>query len=78
MPDGNGIDFCSRIKPIHPNVPVLFITSHTTLAEKKEAFTVGAEGFITKPFTPSALCERVEEVGNEDAFNDLLEFYLVG
>lgn len=78
LPDGNGIEFCSRIKPIHPNVPVLFITSHTTLAEKKEAFIVGAEGFITKPFTPSALCERVEEVGNEDAFNDLLEFYLVG
>ncbi len=78
LPDGNGIDFCSKIKPIHPNIPVLFITSHTTLAERKEAFTVGADGFITKPFTPPALRERIQEVGKEENLNDLLEFYLVG
>ncbi len=78
LPDGNGIEFCSKIKPFHPNIPVLFITSHTTLSEKKEAFTVGADGFITKPFSPPALRARILEVGKEENLNDLLEFYLIG
>lgn len=77
LPDGNGIEFCSQIKVTHPNIPVLFITSHTALAEKKQAFTVGAEGFILKPFSPPALRERILEVGNEESINDLLELYLV-
>ncbi len=77
LPDGNGIEFCSQIKPSHPNTPILFITSHTTLAEKKEAFTVGADGFITKPFTPSALRERIQEVGSEQNLKDCLELFLI-
>ncbi len=78
LPDGDGIEFCSRIKPNYPNTPVLFITSHTTLSEKKLAFTVGADGFITKPFSPPALLERIKEVGNEEDMNEILEMYLVG
>ncbi len=77
LPDGDGIEFCSRIKPSHPNIPVLFITSHTTLEERKLAFTVGADGFITKPFSPTALRDRIREVGQEEDINDLLELYLV-
>lgn len=78
LPDGDGIEFCSKIKPVHPDIPILFITSHTTLSEKKLAFSVGAEGFITKPFSPVALRERIREIGKEEDMNDLLEFYLVG
>lgn len=78
LPDGDGIEFCSRIKPFHPDVPILFITSHTTLAEKQLAFKVGGDGFITKPFSPPALCERIESLGTEEEFNDVLELYLVG
>lgn len=78
LPDGNGIEFCSQMKPSHPDVPVLFITSHTALAEKKDAFSNGADGYITKPFSPPALRERIQAVGKEENLNDLLEFYLVG
>ena len=68
LPDGNGIEYCSRIKALHPNIPILFITSHQTLAEKHLALSVGANGFITKPFSPEA----------ENDMNELLEMYLVG
>lgn len=78
LPDGDGIEFCSRIKPIHPDVPVLFITSHTTLEEKKLAFKVGGDGFIAKPFSPPALFERIQSLGTEEGFSEALELYLVG
>ncbi len=78
LPDGDGIEFYSRIKHSHPNIPVLFITSHTALEEKKLAFTVGADGFITKPFSPHALRDRIREIGQKEEMNDLLELYLVG
>lgn len=78
LPDGDGIEFCSRLKPTHPKTPVLFITSHTTLLEKKLAFTNGADGFMTKPFSPGALREKISEVGKDEDMGNLLEFYLVG
>ncbi|MBA2406346.1 MAG: response regulator [Bdellovibrionales bacterium] len=69
LPDGNGIEFCSSIQSTHPHVPILFLTIHTNLAEKSSAFTAGAEGYITKPFTPPELRERIWSV--DDSANNL-------
>jgi DNA-binding response OmpR family regulator len=60
LPDGNGIDLCSKLQYLKPNIPIFFLTSHTDLSEKVLGFSAGAEDFISKPFLPLELKARVE------------------
>lgn len=60
LPDGNGIDLCSKIQSESPTLPVFFLTSHDNLSEKVLGFSAGAEDYITKPFSPLELKARVE------------------
>jgi DNA-binding response OmpR family regulator len=60
LPDGNGIDFCSKLQKDFPHVPVFFLTVHSLLSEKILGFSVGAEDYITKPFLALELRARID------------------
>lgn len=60
LPDGNGVEFCSRIQLDHPEIPVFFLTGHDELSEKIMGFSAGADDYITKPFNPLELRARIE------------------
>lgn len=50
MPDLNGIDFCTRVKSSHEDMPVIVITAFGSLETAIAAIRAGAYDFITKPF----------------------------
>jgi DNA-binding response OmpR family regulator len=59
LPDGNGIDVCSRLKSNQAtkNVPVLMMSAH---ASKKEVeCSCQAQGFVAKPFDIYNLLSRL-------------------
>lgn len=60
LPDGNGIDLCSKIQTTNPGLPIFFLTSHADLSEKVLGFSAGADDYITKPFAPLELRARLE------------------
>lgn len=60
LPDGSGLDLCSKIQLDSPEVPIFFLTSHNDLSEKVLGFSAGADDYITKPFNPLELKARVE------------------
>lgn len=60
LPDGSGIDLCSKIQLNSPEQPIFFLTSHDELSEKVLGFSAGADDYITKPFNPLELKARVE------------------
>lgn len=76
LPDGNGIAFCSKIQEKHPHLPVFFLTSHTNIREKSSAFTAGADCYITKPFTPEELRDRILSVEEASVNIALMEMFL--
>jgi signal transduction histidine kinase/ligand-binding sensor domain-containing protein/DNA-binding response OmpR family regulator len=57
MPEMNGIDFCkalkSNIRTSH--IPVILLTAKTSLTHHKEGIEIGADAYITKPFSPEML-----------------------
>lgn len=57
MPDMNGYEVCARLKQQEAlrDVPVIFLTALSDVADKIRAFEVGGVDYITKPF-------RMEEV----------------
>jgi len=49
LPDGNGIDLLSLASEQHPNVPVIMISGHATIADAVAATRAGAFDFLEKP-----------------------------
>lgn len=60
LPDGNGFDICPDIQAKSPQSPVFFLSAHGELSDKVMGFAVGADDYITKPFSPIELRARVE------------------
>ena len=61
LPDMSGTDLCRRMRREErmEEIPVLFVTAKTEEADKLEGFRVGADDYLTKPFSPRELIARI-------------------
>ncbi len=61
LPDGNGIEFCERIRtfPLMEGVPVLMVSADHDTSVKVKGFQAGAADYITKPIAKAELLARV-------------------
>ena len=61
MPAMDGLEFLRNLAGIDSakGVPVVMITTEGSEARVVEALSVGAKGYIRKPFTPEQVKERV-------------------
>jgi two-component system, chemotaxis family, chemotaxis protein CheY len=64
MPVMDGLEFVRRIQTVESakNVPVVMITTEGGEKHVKEALSLGAKGYIRKPFTPEQVKEHVMPV----------------
>lgn len=62
MPVMHGIDLLHYIKTNAPKIPVMLMTGFADTIEIKEAYEIGANGFINKPFTIRDLESTLNEV----------------
>ncbi|CZR97071.1 MULTISPECIES: response regulator transcription factor [unclassified Clostridioides] len=59
LPSINGIDILKRMRVNNIDTPVLILTAKEALDDKVEAFTIGANDYLTKPFYMEELVARV-------------------
>ncbi|MDX5688403.1 response regulator, partial [Clostridioides difficile] len=50
LPNINGFDILKKMRINNIDTPVLILTAKETLDDKVEAFTIGANDYLTKPF----------------------------
>ena len=62
LPDGNGFDLCRECKSSAPERPVIFLTANDLEQDELNGFDLGADDYITKPFSIQVLKRRVEAV----------------
>ncbi|MEM1407646.1 MAG: ATP-binding protein [Bacteroidota bacterium] len=64
MPGKNGADFCKDIKAnmATSHIPFILLTARSSSESKMEGFAVGADDFITKPFSSELLEARVNNI----------------
>ena len=62
LPDGNGFDLCKALKTLRPEMPVIFLTANDLEQNVLDGFDLGAEDYVTKPFSMKILLRRVEAV----------------
>ena len=59
LPKMSGLELC---RAIEREVPVIFLTAKTSEEDKIAGFALGADDYITKPFSPRELIARVKAV----------------
>ena len=62
MPDMDGYEVCRRLKrdPKTMNIPVIFLTARSEMADEKKGLELGAVDYITKPVSPPIVMARVK------------------
>lgn len=61
LPEINGFDILSQVHEISPKSKVLIVSTLDDAKSKKKAKSLGAVGYLEKPFTKSDLIEAVRE-----------------
>lgn len=59
LPGIDGFEICRRIRE-HKNIPVLMVSAKKEDIDKIRGLGLGADDYITKPFSPSELVARVK------------------
>lgn len=68
MPEMDGFYACREIRKIK-DIPVLFLSAKGAEYDKLFGFEVGADDYLTKPFSPKELMARVNVIINRHAKN---------
>jgi two-component system phosphate regulon response regulator PhoB len=69
LPGENGFDFCRRLRrePRFANTAVIFVTAKAAEADRVLGLDLGADDYITKPFSPREFMARVNAVMRRSA-----------
>jgi DNA-binding response OmpR family regulator len=59
LPDLNGFQVCEQIRVSHPTLPVIMLTARSQEADKIRGLEVGADDYVTKPFSVGELVARI-------------------
>lgn len=64
LPGMSGIDFARRVRADHrlKGVPIIMLTARTEERDKVLGLDIGADDYITKPFSPRELMARIKAV----------------
>ncbi|MBW3534914.1 MAG: response regulator [Gemmatimonadetes bacterium] len=68
MPGATGLEVLDRLRELdhRQSVPVVILTAKGQDADRDEAFNLGADDFVTKPFSPKKLLARIDEILERD------------
>lgn len=64
MPKKDGFTLCKDIKQLNPSMPVIFLTAKTLKEDVIDGFKLGADDYITKPFSMEELTYRIDAILN--------------
>jgi DNA-binding response OmpR family regulator len=61
LPDIDGLEVCRRLRQTS-SLPVIFLTARDTEVDRVLGLELGADDYVTKPFSPAELVARVKAV----------------
>jgi len=64
LPDGNGFDLLAKLRasPEFATLPIVMLTAKTELSDIHNGLQLGADGYITKPYSKTQLAEVIAKV----------------
>jgi CheY-like chemotaxis protein len=64
LPDGNGFDILAQLRgrPEFSTLPIVLLTAKTELKDIRHGLALGADGYVTKPYSKNQLAEVMNYV----------------
>lgn len=62
MPRKDGFQLAQEIRALNPEMPIIFLTAKNLKEDVFEGFRIGADDYITKPFSMDELVFRMEAI----------------
>jgi CheY-like chemotaxis protein len=64
MPGKDGFEVCRTLKndPRYADIPIILLSARGREHDRERGLALGAEEFLTKPYSPSDLIRRVREL----------------
>ena len=64
LPDGNGLEMLAGLRrhPRFSSIPVILLTALSSAEDVQRGLSLGADGYITKPYSKSLLVDTIREV----------------
>jgi two-component system OmpR family response regulator len=62
LPDLDGFEVAARLRADGIDTPILFLTARSGLDDKAKAFGLGADDYVTKPFSLAEIVMRVRAI----------------
>ncbi|NNF35111.1 MAG: response regulator transcription factor [Saprospiraceae bacterium] len=79
LPGMNGYEICRRLKKEKPEIPIIMITARGSEMDKVSGLDIGADDYVTKPFSIPELLARIRAVFRRiDSVNTDNETYSFG
>jgi two-component system OmpR family response regulator len=62
MPGGDGFEVVRRVRDTNPDIPVIFLTARDEVNDRVTGFDLGADDYVTKPFSLEEVLARIRAV----------------
>lgn len=62
MPKKDGFTLAQEVRAVNQDIPIIFLTAKTLKEDILEGFKIGADDYITKPFSMEELTFRMEAI----------------
>lgn len=64
LPKMDGFTLAKKIKILHSQIPIIFLTARSLKADKMKGFEIGVDDYITKPFDEDELLYKMNAILN--------------
>lgn len=81
MPVMDGFTLGKKIREKNKDVPLLFLTAKSLQEDKLKGFSIGADDYLTKPFSMEELTARINAImrrSNDAILNENKTFFKIG
>ncbi len=75
LPKMDGFTIAAKIRKVNQQIPIIFLTAKSLLEDKIKGLTLGADDYITKPFSIEELILKIEVFLKRSTFNSSSETY---
>jgi DNA-binding response OmpR family regulator len=78
LPGMDGVEVCRTMRAANDWTPVLFVTARDDEVDRVLGLEMGADDYVTKPFSPRELAARVRTVLRRGAHSSTTALHVVG
>ena len=80
LPGQSGFEFARNLRrhPVHRQVPVIMLTARDQAEDKVAALDIGADDYVSKPFSIAELLARIKAVLRRSSDNSATEIMAIG